>query len=71
MKKDLIDSSFRDKGNAKGFSSKFFFEKDTLFPNSGSWDAFYAIFALIIYGLVLFPSIEGFIDKVVITTFIS
>lgn len=36
MKKDLIDSSFRVKGNAKGLLSKFLFEKATLFANNGS-----------------------------------
>lgn len=71
MKKDLIDSSFRVKGNVKGLPSKFLFKKATLFANNGSWDSFYAIFAFIIYGLVLFPSVEGFIDKVAITIFIS
>lgn len=71
LKKDLIDFSFQVKGNAKGFSSKFLFEKATLFSNCGSWDAFYASFSLLIYGLVLFPSVEGFIDKAAITIFIS
>ncbi|XP_050877203.1 uncharacterized protein LOC127080963 [Lathyrus oleraceus] len=71
LKIDLIDSSFWVKGNAKGFPSKFLFEKATLFANSGSWDTFYASFSLLIYGLVLFPGVEGFIDKVTITIFIS
>ena len=71
MKKDLIDSSFWVKGNTKGFPSKFLFEKATVFANSGSWDAFYARFILLIYGLVLFLRVDGFIDRVSITIFIS
>ncbi|XP_050895223.1 uncharacterized protein LOC127101821 [Lathyrus oleraceus] len=58
-------------GNTKGFPSKFLFEKATVFANNGSWDAFYARIALLIYGLVLFPSVDGFIGKVSITIFIS
>lgn len=71
IKNDLIESSLRIKGNTQGLSSKFLFEKSIVFANSGTWDAFYTIFAVLIYGLVLFPSVEGFIDKIVITIFIS
>ncbi|XP_050919281.1 uncharacterized protein LOC127136802 [Lathyrus oleraceus] len=71
MKKDLIESTLRIKGNTQGLPSKFLFENATMFANSGSWDAFYARFSLLIYGLVLFPSDEGFIDKTAITIFIS
>ncbi|XP_050915729.1 uncharacterized protein LOC127130805 [Lathyrus oleraceus] len=42
MKKNLIEFSFRVKGNTNGLPSKFLFEKATVFANSGSWDAFYA-----------------------------
>lgn len=71
MKKDLINSSFQVKGNTKGLLSKFLFEKATLFANSGSCDSFYASVSLLIYGLMLLPSVEGFSDKVAITIFIS
>lgn len=71
LKKELVESNLRIKGSVRGFSLKFLLGKDTLFVDSGSWDAFYAIFALLIYGLVLFPNFEGFIDKFVITNFIS
>ncbi|XP_050875391.1 uncharacterized protein LOC127079017 [Lathyrus oleraceus] len=71
MKKDLIESTLRIKGNTQGLSSKFLFEKAIMFSNNGSWDAFYASFSLLIYGLVLFPSVEGFVDKTSITIFIS
>lgn len=71
MKKDLIKPTLRIKGNTQGLPSRFLFENATMFANSGSWDAFYAIFTLLIYGLVLFPSVEGFVDKTTITIFIS
>ncbi|XP_050889442.1 uncharacterized protein LOC127094682 [Lathyrus oleraceus] len=71
MKKDLIESTLHINGNTQGLQSKFIFENAVMFANSGSWDAFYASFALLIYGLVLFPNVEGFIDKTDITIFIS
>lgn len=71
MKKDLVESSLRINGNTQGLPSKFLFENAIVFANSGSWDAFYASFALLIYGLVLFPSVEGFVDTTIITIFIS
>ncbi|XP_050919747.1 uncharacterized protein LOC127137319 [Lathyrus oleraceus] len=71
MKKDLIESTLQIKGNTQGLPSKLLFENATLFSNSGSWDAFYASFALLICGLVLFPSVKGFVDKTSINIFIS
>lgn len=71
LEKNLVESNLRTKGNARGFTSKFLFEKATLFASSGSWDAFSTVFALLIYGLVLFPNIEGFIEKTTVTIFIS
>lgn len=71
LKKEFVYYNLRAKGNIRGFPSKFCLEKATLFANSGSLDAFYAIFSLLIYGLVLLPKVEGLIDKTVITTLIS
>lgn len=71
MKKDLIEFTLRIKGNTQGLPFKFLFENTTVFANSGSWIAFYASFALLIYGLVLFLNVEGFVDKTSITIFIS
>ncbi|XP_050914797.1 uncharacterized protein LOC127129703 [Lathyrus oleraceus] len=71
MKKDLIKSTLLIKGNTQGLPSKFLFENATVFAKRGSWDAFYASSALLIYGLVLFSNVGGFIDKTAITIFIS
>lgn len=71
MKKDLIESTLRIKGNTHSLPSKFLFENATVFANSGSWDTFYANFALLIYRLVLFSNVEGFVDKTDITILIS
>lgn len=71
LKKDVIESNLRVKGNIIGFPLNFLFEKAILFDNNGSLDAFYAMFILLIYGLVLFLNIEGFIGKATLTTFVS
>lgn len=49
----------------------FLIEKATIFADSGSWDAFYAIFSLLIYGLVLFMNMEGLVDKATTNIFLS
>ncbi|XP_050918457.1 uncharacterized protein LOC127135871 [Lathyrus oleraceus] len=71
LEKNLVKSNLRTKGNIRGFTLKFLFEKATLFARSESWDALYAMFAILIYGLVLFPNIKGFLDKTSVTIFIS
>lgn len=71
LEKDVVGSNLRTKGNVRGFTLKFIFEKTTLFDSSGSWDAFYVVFSLLIYGLVLFPNIKEFVDKIVVNIFIS
>lgn len=71
LKKNMVEYNLRTKGNIIGFTSKFIFEKATLFASSGSWDSFYVVFSLLIYGLILFPNIEEFVDKTIVTIFIS
>ncbi|XP_050915655.1 uncharacterized protein LOC127130731 [Lathyrus oleraceus] len=71
LKREVVNSNIHTKGNTRGFPSKFLIKNTTLFTDSGSWDAFYANFSLLIYGLVLFPIIEGFIDKVAINIFLT
>lgn len=46
-------------------------EKAATFANAGSWDDFYAIFYLLVYGLVLFPNVEGFIHSTAVNIFLS
>lgn len=45
-------------------------EKDSLFAKEGSMDDFESILTLLIYGLVLFPNIEGLIDVNAIQIFL-
>lgn len=70
LKKEVVESNIRIKGNTRGFPSKFMIGKATKFIDNGRWDALYAILSLLIYGLILFMSIEGFFDKSYVNIFL-
>ncbi|KAI5384360.1 hypothetical protein KIW84_071392 [Lathyrus oleraceus] len=48
------------KGNTKGFSLSFLLERAHTLLKAESWDACYSAIALAIYGIVLFPNMDGF-----------
>ena len=50
--------------------SIFLIKEATAFAQAGSLDAFEAIFVLLIYGLALFPNIDGFVDVNAIRLFL-
>ena len=50
--------------------SDFLIKEATAFAQAGSVDAFKAILVLLIYGLALFPNIDGFVDVNAIRTFL-
>lgn len=50
------------KGSLQGLTSYFLMEKALSFSEPGSVVAFEAILDLLIYGLVLFPNINDFVD---------
>lgn len=54
------------KGNTQGFSIKFLIEKASTFINAHNWEVFYTVLALSIYGIILFPNINDFIDMTTI-----
>ena len=49
---------------------EFLIGKATIFAQAGSMDAFEAIFVFLIYGLALFPNIDGFVDVNTIKIFL-
>jgi hypothetical protein len=59
------------KGGIQGLPSDFLIAKATLFGKAMSKEAFEAIFVLLIYGLVLFPNIDNFVDVNAIRIFSS
>jgi hypothetical protein len=62
LKKFEIEAHWVKKGGMFGLTSEFLIKEATTFAQVGSVDAFEAIFVLLIYGLTLFPNIDGFID---------
>ncbi|KAI5443938.1 hypothetical protein KIW84_012533 [Lathyrus oleraceus] len=57
-----IVAHMNTKGGIQGLPSDFLIAQATLFGKAMSEDAFEVIFVLLIYGLVLFPNINNFVD---------
>ncbi|KAI5420475.1 hypothetical protein KIW84_044321 [Lathyrus oleraceus] len=58
----LIEAHMTTKGGIQGLPSEFLIAQATIYGKAMSEDAFEAIFVLLIYGLVLFPNIDKFVD---------
>ncbi|KAI5445923.1 hypothetical protein KIW84_013958 [Lathyrus oleraceus] len=58
----LIEAHMTTKGGIQGLPSDFLVAQATVYRKAMSEDAFEAIFVLLIYGLVLFPNIDKFVD---------
>ncbi|XP_058777723.1 uncharacterized protein LOC131651985 [Vicia villosa] len=70
LKKSNIDNNFITKGCIRGITIEFLIKKATYFASAGSMTAFEDILALLIYGMVLFPNIDNFVDVNVIRIFL-
>ena len=70
LKKSEIEAHWVKKGGLFGLLYDFLIKEATAFAQSGSVDAFEAIFVLLIYGLALFPNINGFVDVNAIRIFL-
>ncbi|KAI5418802.1 hypothetical protein KIW84_043144 [Lathyrus oleraceus] len=66
---DLIRANLTTKGGIEGFPSEFLFAQATFYGKAMSEDAFEALFVLLIYGLVLFPNFDKFVDMNAIRIF--
>ncbi|KAI5410832.1 hypothetical protein KIW84_056102 [Lathyrus oleraceus] len=58
----LVKAHMTSKGGIQGLPSEFLIAQATVYGKAMSEDAFEAIFVLLIYGLVLFPNIDRFVD---------
>ncbi|KAI5430903.1 hypothetical protein KIW84_035153 [Lathyrus oleraceus] len=70
LKKSEIEAHWVKKGGLFGFPFDFLIKEATTFAQVGSVDAFEAIFVLLIYGLALFPNIDGCVDVNAIRLFL-
>ncbi|XP_050908929.1 uncharacterized protein LOC127122671 [Lathyrus oleraceus] len=66
-----VEANLEIKGNTKGFSLSFLLERAHTLLKAESWDACYSAIVLAIYGIVLFPNMEGFIDMAAICIFLT
>ncbi|XP_050915749.1 uncharacterized protein LOC127130831 [Lathyrus oleraceus] len=71
MGKKEIELNVKPKGEIHGFTSKFLVDKVITFAEAGSWTTFNAHLALLIYGIVLFPNMEEFVDMTDIHIFLT
>ncbi|XP_050889383.1 uncharacterized protein LOC127094618 [Lathyrus oleraceus] len=69
--KKKVELNLKPKGGTHGFALKFLVDKVITFSEPGSWDSFNTIFALIIYGIVMFPNMEDFVDLASIYLFMA
>ncbi|XP_050919647.1 uncharacterized protein LOC127137207 [Lathyrus oleraceus] len=69
--KKEVELNLKPKGGTHGFALNFLVDKAITFAEAESWDAFNTIFALVIYGIVLFPNLEEFIDLASIYLFMA
>ncbi|KAI5404320.1 hypothetical protein KIW84_051466 [Lathyrus oleraceus] len=62
MDASLVGAHMTTKGGIQGLPFEFLIAQATMYGKAMSEDAFEAIFVLLIYGLVLFPNIDKFVD---------
>lgn len=70
LRKSDIYANLTIKGSIRGLTLNFLFEKAFYFSNANSMVEFKTILSLLIYGLVLFPNIDNFVDVNVMRVFL-
>ncbi|XP_058745833.1 uncharacterized protein LOC131618677 [Vicia villosa] len=71
IEKSEVVSNWETKSGVKGFLAKFLLKKARSFLKATSYQAFEDVLALLIYGLVLFPNPDQFIDVHAIKIFLA
>ncbi|XP_058784092.1 uncharacterized protein LOC131658859 [Vicia villosa] len=63
--------NWKKNGNTHGFYMSFLVEKAQELANKKMWEAFNALLAVLIYGIVMFPNIHKFVDLAAICLFVD
>ncbi|XP_058755009.1 uncharacterized protein LOC131628160 [Vicia villosa] len=63
--------NWKKNGNTHGFYMSFLVEKAQELANKNMWEAFNALLAVLIYGIVMFPNIHKFVDLAAICLFVE
>jgi len=66
-----VKDNLNPKGKLLCFSTDFLYQKAAFFDKTSDVDAFDAILALLIYGLVFFPNLDNFVNINAIHIFLS
>ncbi|KAI5414377.1 hypothetical protein KIW84_040036 [Lathyrus oleraceus] len=66
-----VSDSWKSSGDVVGLPLKFLLRVDREEAEKGSWEAFHAQLAVMIYGIVLFPSMPNFVDYAAVSIFIG
>lgn len=69
LDKAEVTTNLGPKEDTLGFSLRYLVEKALAFKSKEDWVAFNVVLALIIYGIVLFPNIDDFMDMTSICIF--
>ena len=70
LKESDLKGKLVNKGGILGINAKFLMEKASTLASTKNMVAFEAILALLIYGLVLFPNMDGVVDVHAIQIFL-
>ena len=71
VKANYIEKKMPDNGVIKGLESKFLLEKAYYYARTNSRGPVESIFALLVYGIILFPNLKDFVDVNAIRIFLS
>lgn len=71
LDKKEVKLNLNPNGGTHGLTLKFLVEKAIAFADVRSWNFFNSVFSLLIYGIVLFPSMEDLVDLSFIHIFMS
>ncbi|KAJ1400744.1 hypothetical protein SESBI_29287 [Sesbania bispinosa] len=66
-----VQSKKQTRGKTEGFPKKYLEERIHLLVEDGDWDAYMDVLALTIYGIVIFPNADDFVDLVSIDIFLA
>ncbi|XP_050895571.1 uncharacterized protein LOC127102210 [Lathyrus oleraceus] len=71
LKVSKVVENWDVKGDFNGFSRKFLEDQAKKMEIEGNWKSFYAVLAVLVYGRVLFPNIDHFVDHLAVRIFLS
>ncbi|KAI5406181.1 hypothetical protein KIW84_052793 [Lathyrus oleraceus] len=66
-----VSDNWKSSGDVVGLPVKFLLRVAKGEAEKGNWEAFHAQLAIMIYGIVLFPSMPNFVDFVAVTIFLG